>query len=670
MATGSFIKKEIAEHGVAIGALIIGVLLALFVALARQQNQEFSISPLDILSYALFTFIPLAAFILGNRLIVRDYQSKAYLFTESLPVGRFAPLFVKYCSGALVVVGLMLITLYMAASYASVIDSITPSYFALLALKTGSLALLYWAVVFAISLSGHLRLVLYVILFGAVYYLLASSSVDVSDFGPFALLLDGTLVYERVEIPQQALIETWALIAAFTVIGFFIALWHEGSMAEVMARPMARRDYLLASFLIAAFLTLLSLLEETPKPDPFPIATQHRLDDNLHNVTVAYLDPALKDAAEPVLEGLVDDISSLQFRIGPLVLPPSYIVHDGDIATWEFIAERADGPLVYGNLKDANHYDRVVFRTTVLHQLLLDVSQGRAVFEHYHWFLDGYTRLITEANTAASTAEQRNANHDELMARALVSLDVLDNEVDLIYQWQTIADKIGYASAEALAYSALNYLKTVSSETVIDELATRWLAYPFEADSRAAVKRWLSNVPVEFKEITGIEWKEFSQGWQAALREAGTRREVAAFIQAMPYRRAAVNIVNDPLLGPLLIGSLAADNSSLPAIDEETALEHVRQDIYEDDEAPSLQNAQPESELSECVLNYTPASAFDTEMDFVFNDYTISDCQGDAKTLWEYGPVGPGDRLYMTVEVRTPAFHQPIRLHAERVTAP
>lgn len=670
MATGSFIKKEIAEHGVAVGALVIGVLLALFVTLARQQNQEFSISPLDILSYALFTFIPLAAFILGNRLIVRDYHSKAYLFTESLPVRRFTPVFIKYCAGAFVVVGLMLITLYMAASYASAIDSITPSYFALLALKTGSLALLYWAVVFAISLSGHLRLVLYVILFGAVYYLLASSSVDVSDFGPFALLLDGTLVYERVEIPKQALIETWALIGAFTVIGFFIALWHEGSMAEVIARPMARRDYLLASFLIAAFLTLLTLLDETPSPDPFPIATQHRLDDNLHNVTVAYLDPNLKAAAEPVLEALVDDITSLQSRIGPLVLPPSYVVHDGDIATWEFIAERADGPLVYGNLEDADHYDRVVFRTTVLHQLLLDVSRGRAVFEHYHWFLDGYTRLITEANTTASTLAQRSENHHELMARALISLDVLGNNVDLIYQWQTIADKIGYASAEALAYSALDYLSTVSGESAIDELAMRWLAYPFEADSRAAIKRWLVNVPTEFESVTGITWTEFSQGWQDALRDAGTQREVATFVEAMPYRMAAVNIVNDPLLGPILMGSLATDKQTLPAIDEESALQYVRQDVYEDTDVSTTDNEPTNIEPSECVLNYTPASPFDTEMDFVFNDFTISDCQGEAKTLWEYGPVGPGDRLYMTVEVRTPAFHQPIRLHAERVTAP
>ncbi len=247
---------------------------------------------------------------------------------------------------------------------------------------------------------------------------------------------------------------------------------------------------------------------------------------------------------------------------------------------------------------------------------------------------------------------------------------MLGNNVDLIYQWQTIADKIGYASAEALAYSALDYLSTVSGESAIDELAMRWLAYPFEADSRAAIKRWLVNVPTEFESVTGITWTEFSQGWQDALRDAGTQREVATFVEAMPYRMAAVNIVNDPLLGPILMGSLATDKQTLPAIDEESALQYVRQDVYEDTDVSTTDNEPTNIEPSECVLNYTPASPFDTEMDFVFNDFTISDCQGEAKTLWEYGPVGPGDRLYMTVEVRTPAFHQPIRLHAERVTAP
>jgi len=156
-----------------------------------------------VLSFSLKTFIPLAAFVLGNRLIVRDYRSRAQLFTESLPVRRFVPVVVKYLLGAFVVVGLMLATLVVASRYAGAIDSITPSYFLLLALKTLSVALLFWSIAFAFSLSGHLRLLLYVLLIGLVYYLVTTSSVDITDFGPFALLLDGTLAYERTEVPHR-----------------------------------------------------------------------------------------------------------------------------------------------------------------------------------------------------------------------------------------------------------------------------------------------------------------------------------------------------------------------------------------------------------------------------------------------------------------------------------
>jgi len=259
MATFTFVRKELVEHGVAIVAMAFAVLLALAITLARHQNQEFSVSPLEVISFALKTFIPLAAFILGNRLIVRDYRSRAQLFTESLPVRRIVPVIVKYCMGAVVVMGLMLATLSVASMYAGVVDSITPAYFNLLALKTLSLALLFWSIAFALSLSGHLRLLLYVLLIGSIYYLLFTSSVDVTDFGPFALMLDGTLVYERTEVPTQALLETWALIAAFTLIGFPIALWHEGSMAEVLARPMARRDYVMIAFIVAGFITVFSI---------------------------------------------------------------------------------------------------------------------------------------------------------------------------------------------------------------------------------------------------------------------------------------------------------------------------------------------------------------------------------------------------------------------------
>jgi len=568
MVTFTFLKKELVEHGLAIAALTFAVICALFITLARYQKQEFSISPLEILSFSLYTFIPLSAFVLSNRLIVRDYRSRAQQYTESLPTRRIIPVLVKYLLGLFVVCGLMLATLFMAARYASVVDSITPDYFALLALKTLSVAALYWAVMFAISLSGHLRLLLYVMLIGSVYYLLTNSSVDVTDFGPFALLLDGTLAYERVDVPVRALQETWALTAAFTLIGFIIALWQEGSMAEVLSRPMARRDYILAGFIVAAFGTVLSILEKEPLPDPFPIATQHKLDNGVDRVTVAYLTPEAKDSAQPLLDGLLNDIDSIQTLIGPINLAPAYVVHDTDLASWEFIAERADGPLIYGNLMDADHYDRVVFRTTVLHQLLLGSSGGRSVFERYHWFLDGYTRRIAEASTAASTQAERDANHDELIARALISLEVLGNDIDLIYNWQTIADQVGYASAEALAYSALEYLAEQRSPDVIDELAKRWLATAAKRDSRAVLARWQKGAAHEFNEVTDFDWDEFMDGWRSWLHSAQSQFEVARLTETVPFRAGSVHMVNSDTAGPIMLGSFAASKDLLPNPDD------------------------------------------------------------------------------------------------------
>ncbi len=661
MVTLTFLKKELVEHGLAIAALVIAVMVALFITLARQQNQEFSISPLEILNFALFTFIPLAAFILGNRLIERDYRSKAQLFTESLPTRRFIPVFIKYLLGAFVVLGLMLVTLVMAARYASVVDSITPAYFGLLALKTLSVALLYWAIMFAISLSGHLRLLLYVLLLGTIYYLLTTRSVDVTDFGPFALLMDGTLAYERVQVPLKALQETWAMTAAFSAIGFLIALWHEGSMAEVLARPMARRDYLMIGFIVAAFLTVLGILEKEPTPDPFPIDTRYQIKSERHAITAAYLDDAAKSNAELVVAGLDSDIDRLQATVGPVDLAPSYLVHSDTLQPWEFIATSADGPLLYGNMITAQHYDRVVFRTTVLHQLLLATSGGRAVFEHFHWFLDGYTRHLTEASTAASTTGEREASREELLARAVISYEVLGNETDLIRQWQSIADRLGYASAESLAYSALMYLQELEGEVVIDELASRWLISSFERDTRASLRRWRQGVEAEFKAVTGIDWNDFMAGWRAWLPGIASNPGVAQRVDALNYRAGSVAIIENDLAGELLLGSFASTENRLPAAED-----------FEFLDTPPALPGDDNSSVDEhvCILNYSAATAFDTEMDFVFDDFEESPCGEDPFTVFDYNIAGSGDRLYITAEVRLPAFHQPIRLHAERVTVP
>lgn len=664
MVTFAFVKKELVEHGLAIAGLVFAVICALFITLTRHQSQEFSISPLEILSYSLRTFIPLAAFILGNRLIVRDYRSRAQLFTESLPTARFIPVLVKYLVGAALVTGLMLVTLLMASRYASVVDSITPAYFGLLALKTLSLALLYWAVIFAISLSGHLRLLLYVILIGCIYYLLSTSSVDVTNFGPFALLLDGTLVYERLEIPFTALRDTWILTAAFTLIGFLIALWHEGSMAEVLSRPMARRDYLLVAFILAAFSTVFAILEKEPTPSPFPITTRYQLTNEAHDITVAYMDPGAEQAAQPVLAGLRDDLTRLQSNIGPVALPPSYVVHDNSLASWEFIATSADGPLLYSNLIAADHYDRVVFRTTVLHQLLLNTSGGRAVFEHFHWFLDGYTRYVVESNTSVGSETERSASKDELLARAVISLEVLGDDIDLINQWQTIADRVGYASAEALAYSALLHLEQQSGEEVIDELAKRWLATLFERDTRASIRRWQQTVTAEFNELTGLEWDDFMNSWRPWLKSLADKPSINQMLQAVPYRSGSVHIIDTELDGQLMVAGFATTPDELPD-----------PNVYELPKA--LAGSSTDSESGEtitaeqvCVLNYGRAGPFDTEMDFIFDTFAESPCTDSVFTVSDYNLAGSGDRIYMTVEVRAAAFHQPIRLHAERVTSP
>jgi len=286
------------------------------------------------------------------------------------------------------------------------------------------------------------------------------------------------------------------------------------------------------------------------------------------------------------------------------------------------------------------------------------------VFEHFHWFLDGYTRYVVESSTAASTNDERVAGKDELLARAVIALQVLGNDVDLIKQWQTIADRVGYASAEALAHSALVYLEEQSGGEVIENLAKRWLAKRFERDTRTSIERWQNPVPTEFQDITNLEWNDFMQGWRTWLSAAADTPAISQKLQSIPYRSGAVHIVDTELDGQLLLAGFASTSDKQPD-----------PDVYELPSAANSNTGDNASNVSQpvelvCILNHSRAGPFDTEMDFIFDTFAELPCTDQDFIMSDYNVSGSGERVYMTVEVRNAEFHQPIRLHAERVTSP
>ena len=123
-------------------------------------------------------------------------------------------------------------------------------------------------------------------------------------------------------------------------------------------------------------------------------------------------------------------------------------------------------------------------------------------------------------------------------------------------------------------------------------------------------------------------------------------------------------MINSDEIGPLMIGSFAASKDLLPS-PENFELPEVSPSIIGDDTA-----ADPAIGEIVCILNYRRTGPFDTEMDFVFDTFAEESCSDEPTTLYDYNLTGPGDRSYLTVEVRTSAFHQPIRFRAERVTSP
>ena len=154
MVVGSLLGKDIREHRLAALCLGGGALVMVLLLLAWNSDAPYSMSPFEIVRFALVSFLPLIALIVGNRLVVREYLSGTRLFVEALPVGSTVPLLIKYLLGWVYLAALAVIMVLLAAQKAGIADDVTPDYVWLIIGKTLVMTTLYWSVVFCFSLCA------------------------------------------------------------------------------------------------------------------------------------------------------------------------------------------------------------------------------------------------------------------------------------------------------------------------------------------------------------------------------------------------------------------------------------------------------------------------------------------------------------------------------------
>lgn len=643
MAIYSLLAKDMREHrGTAVvlgGACLIVVLLLL----AQNSVAAYSMSAFEIVRFALLIFLPLIALIVGNRLIVNEYLSGTRLFVEALPIGNVIPLILKYFLGFGYIAIVATVMVLMAGRTAGIADDVDADYLLLILAKTWVMVSLYWSVVFCFSLCGYLRIALYLLTAALVWILVYSRGLDTSVFAPMALMDSQLFVYERDTIPWRDMGLTLLLSLVFTIVGFVLTRLGEGSVIERLAKPMTRRDYVAIGVLATAGLTLVLTLIDENERDPIDFSSRSVIRLNDPDVSVLYLSEQHQQSSQALAERISNALSQLQSTLALPALPTVRLVLSSSREKHKIDYSTSDGVLITANWLEHDGYDDAILDTVIMHGVLTAQTSGRGVFEPNHWILDGFTRWWIEQGMQELDPDHR----DELVARALYTLARDPEAIRIVDRWQLIADTFAYPSAEALAWAAFNYLEQMRGREAVIMLASEFLTQAVSPSTIGSINDRVSGFTARLEPILGQPMEEFHQGWLQWLQEQENLPGVQRMLNSVPAITGTVSPITDPDTG---VKSL------------EVMYQAAQQYTGSSDNLDTLEGM--------CVMKHDYIGPFDTEYE-VPDDFEDEAMCAIGEVVHSIGSTyTSGDRVFVALDYEGSLFHQPVRLHAQRLYVP
>lgn len=630
----SLAGKDAREHGLAFIALGLGFVLVVLVALVTQKLGVFNMSGFEVVRFSLISIIPLITFIVGNRLIVREYTGGTRRFVEALPINRFMPLFVKYLIGLFYVGGLCVFVVLLAAGVASVAEDVNQRYLQLLLVKTAVIGLLFWSLVFFVSFTGRIRLVVYVAMGLTLAFLTNMPSFDETRLAPLAIMDNQLFVFERELFPWRDIVETIFISLGFVISGFALALFNEGSIAEQLGKPVSRRDMAAFVLLGMACLTVYTTLQKKWENETYELSGELVLRNQVPAIAVSYLDEKNRAQAEIIIELLQENLTALQADVDLSNIPRVQVALNTELEATEIEPELLfDGVLVTANFVNYDTYEHGMLRAIVMHHLLLSLTNARWDYETRHWLLDGFARWWAEGADSAL----ESANNNELFAQALLAKRRFDFTENPLLIWQTITDQYGFEAADALSYSAILYLAQSKGKDKAVELAADYINESIADSSVESVERLLFADAVRFEKIIGQSLESFSKDWQQWLETYALQPEIAELIASVPHLQGQVKSVVDQT-GAYRLEATYTDLANNAAITK-----------------------------GACVLRHQPASAYDLEAMIYERKRDRQDCVTNGVAHSIDSPYAPGDRAYVLLEYETEKFHRPIPLWVGRI---
>ncbi|MEY4549974.1 MAG: hypothetical protein RL685_6169 [Pseudomonadota bacterium] len=494
------------------------------------QKDGASTSQLSGLSTVLRLFVPLLALTQAQVAVVREYRLKTQLFLEALPLRRWEVPLAKLCWG-LLTQSVLAVGLWVGAALAS--GETSERFLLITGTRLFSSVLVCWSVAFGLATLGRLRWVVYVTLVIGCF-LLDQRGVELRRFGPFALLDPLSFPYERASFPVRALLESAGLTAGGLLLGLGLPLFHEGSMAEVLARRASTGEKAGFWIMIAAQLLLTEALDREQRREVFVFTDSRVVASERQNVQIMYGHPDIEARARSLLDVLERVAEGFATELGVANPPPLRVAHNASLegpSPRIASAEVGAGVLLEANL-GAEGFDLAGLSFLAAHETFHRLSEGRALFEPNHWFADGFASYwAPPRDPQASDGRWLDA----LVARRTLPLDERQ-----LAEWEQLSERVGDDAAVSICFTLVEVLDQRHGRERLLELARAVLARPTVKNGFDWLFAERADLPASLQQLTGESWPELVAAYHAQLDAAALR--LAAPLAAIPALRASLAV--------------------------------------------------------------------------------------------------------------------------------
>lgn len=512
------IEKELRQHGFALGFLLVLPFAGLLLILSYGVLQRAGGGGFEAVRLLLYGFLPLASLVLGQLLIASEFRQKTQLFLEGLPLPRGWMLGVKFALGFLLVLLMTLLALGYVALLARNTEALTPRFAGLLAVKSVGWVAFIYTLCFAHAFLGRYRVPFGLALLTGLIYLI-STGVEISSFGPFALL-DNRFAYERYIWPVNALAVTAGLVLGLGALGFSLGLVRDATVAAMLAEKMSSREKLFLTMFILVGISVAAIVGEhrqnvAPVEIPGAFEARHGVVRVLVSAAVDAPSREETEALKRTADAAAAELGALTDYLGCDSYPPIFIVHRRDMKAGEFTygdLKPKQGLLVRANLTAAD------FKIDALHTWLVRESlgihtAGMADRERNAWVFDAiqWWWPRSQHGTVSAWEEAQRTEH------AVPKLP--DFTPAQLHTWYSVRKNLGDEPTDALAGSSLAVLAEHHGVESVRRFLSARFARRQPYDARAWWHDMLRSTGARLRASTGLSEEQFTAEWQVAMAD-------------------------------------------------------------------------------------------------------------------------------------------------------